>query len=57
MECVNTIVTDLAVIDVSPDGLQLREIAPGFTPGEVQALTEPKLHYSGKVPEMLVLPR
>jgi 3-oxoacid CoA-transferase subunit B len=52
MECVNTIITDLAVIDVTPEGLSLREVAPGFTPEEVQALTEPTLRYSGKVPEM-----
>jgi 3-oxoacid CoA-transferase B subunit len=50
--CVDTIVTDLAVIDVTPSGLQLREVAPGFTPEQVQAATEPKLHFSGKVPEM-----
>jgi 3-oxoacid CoA-transferase subunit B len=42
----------LAVIDVTPDGLSLREVAPGFTPEDVQAQTEPQLHYSGKVPEM-----
>lgn len=52
IECVNTIVTDLAVIDVAGDGLVLREVAPGFTPEEVQAQTEPKLIYGGKVPEM-----
>jgi acyl CoA:acetate/3-ketoacid CoA transferase beta subunit len=32
--------------------LVLREVAPGFTPEEVQAQTEPQLLYSGKVPEM-----
>jgi 3-oxoacid CoA-transferase B subunit len=52
IECVNTIITDLAVIDVTADGLVLREVAPGFTPKEVQAQTEPKLRYSGEVPEM-----
>jgi 3-oxoacid CoA-transferase B subunit len=52
IECVNTIVTDLAVIDVTADGLVLREVAPGFTPEEVQAQTEPKLICGGKVPEM-----
>ena len=54
IECVNTIVTDLAVIDVTPEGLVLRETAPGFTAEEVQQLTEPKLRYSGTVPFMLL---
>jgi 3-oxoacid CoA-transferase subunit B len=40
---VHRIITDVAVIDVTPEGLVLRETAPGFTPHEVQALTEPKL--------------
>jgi 3-oxoacid CoA-transferase B subunit len=52
IECVNTIVTDLAVIDVTAEGMMLREVAPGFTPEEVQEQTEPKLLYCGKVPEM-----
>jgi 3-oxoacid CoA-transferase subunit B len=52
IECVNTIVTDLSVIDVTPEGLVLREVAPGFTAEEVQQLTEPKLRYSGTVPSM-----
>ena len=42
--CVNTIVTDIAVIDVEKDGLVLREIAPGWTPEEVQELTEASLN-------------
>lgn len=42
-ECVDLIVTDLAVIEVTPGGLVLKEIAPGWTPQEVQELTEPKL--------------
>jgi 3-oxoacid CoA-transferase subunit B len=49
---VNTIITDLAVMDVTLDGIRLREVAPGFTPEEVQKFTEPKLHYEGQVPEM-----
>ncbi len=39
--CVNAICTDLAWIDVTPDGLVLRELAPGVTFEQVQALTEP----------------
>ncbi len=42
-ECVKMVVTDVAVIDVTKEGLVLREVAPGWTPGEVQAITEPKL--------------
>jgi 3-oxoacid CoA-transferase subunit B len=41
--CVKKIFTDLAVIDVTGRGLVLREVAPGWTAEEVQALTEPKL--------------
>lgn len=41
--CVGMIVTDLAVIDVTPAGLRLREVAPGFSPEEVQGLTEARL--------------
>jgi len=33
----------LAIIGVTPTGLILKEIAPGFTPEEIQAATEPKL--------------
>jgi 3-oxoacid CoA-transferase subunit B len=51
---VNTIITDLAVIEVTASGLRLREVAPGFTAEAVQELTEPKLNYTGKVPEMFV---
>ena len=41
--CVKKIFTDIAVIDVTERGLILREVAPGWTAEEVQALTEPKL--------------
>ncbi|TFB94097.1 CoA transferase subunit B [Cryobacterium sp. HLT2-28] len=39
-EVVTRIITDLAVIDVTPEGLVLSEIAPGLTVAEVQAATE-----------------
>jgi 3-oxoacid CoA-transferase subunit B len=41
--CVQRIITDLAVIDVEPEGLLLREIAPGVTLDDVRATTEPQL--------------
>ena len=41
--CVQRIITDLAVIDVEPEGLVLRELAPGVTLDEVRSVTEPEL--------------
>lgn len=52
LACVSTIVTDLAVIDVTPQGLVLREVAHGWTPAEVQELTGAALAVQGRVPEM-----
>jgi 3-oxoacid CoA-transferase subunit B len=40
MKVVNTIVTEMAYIDVTPKGLVLQEIAPGLTPEDVQKATE-----------------
>jgi 3-oxoadipate CoA-transferase, beta subunit len=43
LACVHTIITDLAVIDIHPDGLRLREIAPTWTLPELQSLTDAPL--------------
>lgn len=40
---VHRIITDLAVIDIAPEGLILRELAPGISAREVQGKTEPSL--------------
>ncbi len=44
LSVVDTIITELAVISVKPNGLWLEEITPGYTFEEVQRLTEPPLH-------------
>jgi len=41
--CVSALCTDLAWIDITPDGPVLRELAPGATAEGVQKLTEPRL--------------
>jgi 3-oxoacid CoA-transferase subunit B len=41
--CVNLIITDIAVIEVTEDGLLLKEVAPSWTADEIQELTEPEL--------------
>ncbi|MCU1591545.1 MAG: 3-oxoacid CoA-transferase, subunit [Frankiales bacterium] len=41
--CIQRIITDLAVIDIEPTGLVLRETAPGVTVDDVRAATEPEL--------------
>jgi 3-oxoacid CoA-transferase subunit B len=43
LEVVDHIVTELALIDVTPEGLLLRELAPDATLEHVQLLTEPRL--------------
>ncbi len=49
---VKLIVTDLAVISVTPKGLLLREVAPGLTAADVQSVTEPKLIISPDLTEI-----
>jgi 3-oxoadipate CoA-transferase beta subunit len=45
LACVKTIVTDLAVIDVTEHGLVLRDLAPGWNSDEVQQLTAAPLKF------------
>ena len=49
---VNMIVTELAVIEITPQGLVLREVAPGVSPEAVQKVTEPVLRLA---PDMKVM--
>jgi len=43
MRVVQRVITDLCVLDVTPDGLHLRELAPGVSIGEVQSKTVPTI--------------
>ena len=50
--CVKKIVTDLAVIELTPQGFRLQERAPGVTVEEIVAKTEGKLIVEGDIPEI-----
>jgi 3-oxoacid CoA-transferase subunit B len=50
--CVRKIVSELAVIDVTPQGLVLRERAPGVSVEEIRKATAAKLTVPDNVPEM-----
>jgi len=52
LSCVDSIVTDLAVIDVHAAGLALREVAPGWTAAEIQELTGARLEIPAQLFEM-----
>ncbi len=54
VKCVKKIVTDLAVLDVTPDGFVLLERAPGVSVEEIQQKTLGKLIIAGDVPEMVL---
>lgn len=49
---VNMIFTDLAVMEVTPEGLVLKEVAPGITAQDVQSVTEPELIISPDLKDM-----
>lgn len=52
--CVKRVVTNLAVLDITPDGFKLVERAPGVSVEEIVAATEGKLEVEGEIPEMTV---
>jgi len=52
--CVKKIVSDLAVLDVTPDGFVLLERAPGVSVDEIKAKTAGRLIVRGEVPEMKI---
>jgi 3-oxoacid CoA-transferase subunit B len=52
VNCVKKIVTELAVLDVTPDGFVLLERAPGVSVEEIKNKTAGKLIVEGNIPEM-----
>jgi len=54
VKCVNRIITDYAVLDVTPEGLRLIEVAPGVTKEQVQEMTGPKLIVAEDLKEIAV---
>lgn len=50
--CVDRLITDLAVLDVTPAGLVLRERAPGVAVDDIRLKTGTQLTIAGDVPEM-----
>ena len=56
VKCVKKVVTDLAVMDILPEGgFKLLERAPGVTVEQIQSATEGKLIIDGEVPEMKIV--
>lgn len=54
IKCVRRIVTELAVIDITPRGFKLVERAPGISVDEIKKATAGKLIVEGDIPEMII---
>ncbi|MBU0486963.1 MAG: CoA transferase subunit B [Bacteroidetes bacterium] len=54
VKCVKRIVTDLAVIDITPAGFKLIERAPGVSVEQIVSATEAHLIVEGDIPEMKI---
>lgn len=52
VRCVKKVVTNLAVLDITPQGFKLLERAPGVSVEEIQKATEGRLIVEGDIPEM-----
>jgi len=52
--CVKRVVTNMAVLDICPDGFKLLERAPGVTVDEIKAATEGRLIVEGDIPEIQI---
>jgi 3-oxoacid CoA-transferase subunit B len=54
IKCIKRIVTELAVVDVTPEGFKLLERAPGISVDEIKNATAGKLIVEGEIPEMVI---
>ena len=54
IKCVKRVVTDLAVLDITPEGFKLIERAPGVAVDEIKIKTAGKLIIEGETPEMKI---
>lgn len=52
--CVKKVVTELAVMEITPKGFQLLERAPGVSVEQIIASTEAELIIEGEIPEMII---
>ena len=52
--CVKKVVTELAVLEITPNGFKLLERAPGITVEHIIASTEADLIIEGDIPEMVI---
>ena len=50
--CVSRVITDIAVMDITPEGVVLREVLAGWTPDEVQQVTDARLTIPDDVGEL-----
>jgi 3-oxoacid CoA-transferase subunit B len=54
VKCVKRIVSELAVLDVTPNGFKLIERAPGISVEEIKSKTAGRLIIEGEIPEMKI---
>ncbi|MEO9869200.1 3-oxoacid CoA-transferase subunit B [Ekhidna sp.] len=52
VQCVKKVVTNLAVLDITPEGFKLLERAPGISVDEIKNATSGRLVVEGDIPEM-----
>lgn len=54
VKCIKKVVTNMAVLDITPDGFKLLERAPGVSVEDIQQATEGRLIVEGDIPEMVL---